>query len=136
MSAGRSAKLAWSLAGVCVSLMLASLVLLLVLSRAAEVSSYYYEDAAVAVTFALVGAVVAAHRRDNPIGWLFLAIGLSGSLGVVSNEYANFTLVTDPGALPAGPVAAWLSVWTWWPAYGLVPLVLLLFPDGRLPSPR
>jgi hypothetical protein len=136
MRVGRPARLAWSLAGGCVALVLGSLVLLLALSHAAEVSRYYYEDAAVAVAFALLGAVVAAHRPANPIGWLFLAIGLSGALGVVSNEYVSYTLVVDPGALPGGPVAAWLSAWTWWPAYGLVPLVLLVFPDGRLPSPR
>jgi ABC-type multidrug transport system fused ATPase/permease subunit len=136
MSVARPAQLAWSLAGACVALVLSSLVLLLAVSHAGDVSQYYYEDAAVAVAFALLGAVVAAHRPDNPIGWLFLAIGLSGALGVVSNEYVNYTLATAPGTLPGGPVAAWLSAWTWWPAYGLVPLVLLIFPDGRLPSPR
>jgi hypothetical protein len=88
------------------------------------------------LAFALLGAVVAAHRPENPIGWLFLAIGLSGAIGVISNEYVHYTLVVDPGALPGDSVAAWLSGWTWWPAFGLVPLVLLVFPDGRLPSPR
>jgi hypothetical protein len=121
MTVGRPARLAWSLAGACVALVLSSLVLLLAASQAGEVTQYYYEDAAVAVSFALLGAVVAAHRPENPIGWLFLAIGLSGALGVVSNEYAKYTLVTAPGALPGGSVAAWLSGWTWWPAYGLVP---------------
>jgi hypothetical protein len=136
MRVRRPALLAWSLAGGCVLLVVSSLVLLLALSHAADVSRYYYEDAAVAVAFALLGAVVAAHRPANAIGWLLLAIGLSGALGVVSNEYVNYTLVVDPGALPGGPIAAWLSGWTWWPAYGLVPLVLLVFPDGRLPSAR
>jgi hypothetical protein len=136
MPASRSAQLAWSLAGACVALVLASLVLLLVVPHAANLSQYYYEDAAVAVAFALLGAVVAARRPENPIGWLFLAIGLSGALGVVSNEYVHYTLVTAPGALPGAAVAAWLSLWTWWPAYGLVPLVLLVFPDGHLISPR
>jgi hypothetical protein len=136
MTVGRPARLAWSLAGACVALVLSSLVLLLAVSHAWDVSQYYFEDAAVAVAFALLGAVVAAHRPENPIGWLFLAIGLSGALGVVSNEYVRYTLVTAPDALPGGSVAAWLSGWTWWPAYGLVPLVLLVFPDGRLPSPR
>jgi len=136
MTVGRPARLAWSLAGACVALVLSSLVLLLAVAHACDVSQYYFEDAAVAVAFALLGAVVAAHRPENPIGWLFLAIGLSGALGVVSNEYVRYTLVTAPDALPGGSVAAWLSGWTWWPAYGLVPLVLLVFPDGRLPSPR
>jgi two-component system, NarL family, sensor kinase len=136
MRVGQPARLAWLLAGACVALVLSSLVLLLAASHAGDTSQYYYEDAAVAVAFALLGAIVAAHRPENPIGWLFLAIGLSGALGVVSNEYVHYTLVVDPGALPGGPVAAWLSGWTWWPAYGLVPLVLLVFPDGHLRSPR
>jgi two-component system, NarL family, sensor kinase len=136
MSVRRPARLAWSLAGVCVVLVLASLVLLLAGSHAGEASEYYFEDAAVAGGFALVGAIVAGHHPANPIGWLFLAIGLSGALGVISNEYVTYTLVTAPGALPGGSIAASVSLWSWWPAYGLVPLVLLLFPDGHLPSPR
>ena len=36
------------------------------------------------------------------------------------------------GLLPA----AWLSQWAWWPPLGAVPVLLLLVPDGRLPSPR
>ena len=136
MRGGQPGRLAWSLAGACVALVLSSLALLLAVSHAGDVSQYYYEDAAVAVAFALLGAVVANHRPANPIGWLFLAIGLSGAVGVVSNEYVHYTLATAPGALPGGPVVAWLSLWIWWPAYGLVPLVLLVFPDGRLPSPH
>jgi hypothetical protein len=106
MTVDRPGRLAWSLAGACVALVLGSLVLLLAVSQAWDVSQYYFEDAAVAVAFALLGAVVAAHRPENPIGWLFLAIGLSGALGVVSNEYVKYTLVTAPGALPGGSVAA------------------------------
>jgi hypothetical protein len=75
MTVGRPARVAWSLAGACVALVLSSLVLLLAVSRAGEVSRYYYEDAAVAVAFALLGAVVAAHRPENPIGWLFWPSG-------------------------------------------------------------
>jgi hypothetical protein len=136
MTVRRPARLAWSLAGVCVALVLASLVLLLAGTHAGEASEYYFEDGAVAVAFAVVGAIVAGHQPANPIGWLFLLIGLSGALGVVSNEYVTYTLVTAPGALPGGSIAASVSLWSWWPAYGLVPLVLLLFPDGRLPSRR
>ena len=55
--------------------MLSSLALLLAVSHAGDVYQYCYEDAAVALAFALLGAVVAAHRSENPIGWLFLASG-------------------------------------------------------------
>jgi hypothetical protein len=44
MIVGQPARLAWSLAGACVALMLSSLVLLLAVSHAGDVSQYYYED--------------------------------------------------------------------------------------------
>jgi hypothetical protein len=46
MTVGRPARLAWSLAGACVALVLSSLVLLLAVSHAGDTSQYYYEDAA------------------------------------------------------------------------------------------
>ena len=67
MRGGQPGRLAWSLAGACVALVLSSLALLLAVSHAGDVSQYYYEDAAVAVAFALLGAVVANHRPANPI---------------------------------------------------------------------
>ena len=68
MRGGQPGRLAWSLAGACVALVLSSLALLLAVSHAGDVSQYYYEDAAVAVAFALLGAIVATHRPANPIG--------------------------------------------------------------------
>jgi hypothetical protein len=47
---------------------LSSVALLLAVSHAGD-ASQYYEDGAVAVAFALLGALVAAHRPENPIGW-------------------------------------------------------------------
>ena len=58
MRVGRPARLAWSLAGACVALVLGSLVLLLAASHAGDTSQYYYEDAAVAVAFALLAWAV------------------------------------------------------------------------------
>jgi hypothetical protein len=61
MRVGRPARLAWSLAGACVALVLSSLALLLAVSHAGDVSQYYYEDAAVAVAFCAAG-----RRRGRP----------------------------------------------------------------------
>jgi hypothetical protein len=95
---------AWSLAGACVALMLSSLVLLLAVSYAGDVSQYYYDDAAVAVAFALLGAVVAGHRPENPIGWQFLPSERSGALGIVSNEYVHYTLVVETPSCSPTPI--------------------------------
>jgi hypothetical protein len=90
-----------------------------------------------AVTFPLVGALVAARRPGNPLGWIFCVIGLSQGLVTVSWEYGTYALRTSPGSVPGGEVASWFSVWSWALGLGLlVTFALLLFPDGRLPSPR
>jgi hypothetical protein len=85
--------------------------------------------------FATVGAVVAA-RRGNTIGWLFLGVGLVAATGALCVEYALRARVTAPGSLPAGELAAWAAGWLFTLNFPAVGLLLLLFPDGRLPSLR
>ncbi len=51
-------------------------------------------------------------------------------------QYARYALLAAPAALPAGQAAAWIFSLVWVPAVGLAVFVLLLFPDGRLPSRR
>jgi len=48
-----------------------------------------------------------------------------------------YALVSQPGSLPGAKIAAWLAEWTWVPSVGLIgTFLVLLFPDGRLPSRR
>ena len=52
-------------------------------------------------------------------------------------DHAAFALITHPGSIPGGQVFAWLSVVAWIPLILMVLLFLpMLFPDGRLLSPR
>jgi hypothetical protein len=86
--------------------------------------------------FMVVGAVVVAHRPGNAVGWIFSAIGLLSAVGVLTMEYAEYALLTRQGSLPGATLAAWFS-WWWLPILGLIfVFTLLLFPTGRLPSPR
>jgi hypothetical protein len=94
-------------------------------------------DAAVAVTYSTVGAVIASRRRENAVGWLFCGIGLLHGITVFTGEYAKYALLTQPDTLPAGVAAAWLGTWVWMPGVVLnVTFLLLIFPHGRLPSRR
>jgi signal transduction histidine kinase len=86
--------------------------------------------------FATVGAVVASRRRGMGIGWWFLALALCVAVREVASQYAVHALITSPGSLPAGVWMAWVSNSTWIAPFGVVGFLLLLFPDGRLPSPR
>ena len=93
--------------------------------------------ALLAITFPLVGAVVAARRPRNPLGWIFCVIGLSYGLTVTGEAYAIYALRTAPGSLPGGGLMSWLGNWALAPGLGLLmTFALLLFPDGRLPSRR
>jgi hypothetical protein len=90
-----------------------------------------------AMSFPLVGAVIATHRPGNPLGWIFLVIGLSQGLVVCGYEYASYVFRTAPGTAPGGGLGVWVSQWAWAPGLGLLlTFVPLLFPDGRLPSRR
>jgi two-component system, NarL family, sensor kinase len=98
--------------------------------------TFVVTNSLIGVTFAGCGGILAWHRPRNPIGWLFVAAGLA---------YSTTALATPLGALlheAAAPIALQRLVitifaWSWPWSIGLVlPLALLLFPDGRPPSRR
>jgi len=87
--------------------------------------------------FATVGLLLASRRPDNAIGWIFSAVGFGIALGWLAAEYAARALVERPGSLPGGLWLVWLSEAVLTPTFFLASvLLLLLFPDGRPPSPR
>ena len=86
------------------------------------------------LAFAAVGAIVAGHRPANPIGWLFLAEGLGFAVGVATDTFARHAI--RAGAAPSSVAwADWLGSILGELGFLFV-LAVLLFPDGRLPSPR
>jgi hypothetical protein len=85
--------------------------------------------------FATVGALVAA-RRANTVGWLFLGLGFVAALHAFSMAYGERDTLVDPASLPSGSLVELLAGWLWPLNFLLFCLILLLFPDGRLPSPR
>jgi hypothetical protein len=89
-----------------------------------------------AVTSSTVGTIIASRRPENPIGWILCAVGLLWATNTFFSFYAIRALVTHPGSLPSGEAAAWFSTWIVYPAFGLLPYLFLLFPDGRPLSRR
>jgi class 3 adenylate cyclase len=86
--------------------------------------------------FAVVGLVLALRRPGHAIGWLFVAMGLVAAVAAFAFEYAAYAYATAPGSLPAAAWLAWVAYWTWLLNLPALAALLLLFPDGRLPSPR
>ena len=88
----------------------------------------------VIVPFAAVGVLVARRQPRNPVGWLLAGMAVLVLLANVGSLYALLDYRLGH-RLPLGPVALLLDV-SWEPTFMTLPLVILLFPDGRLPSAR
>src|SRR5918997_1204036 len=137
MSRRIAAWVAWSVCAFSLALTALSLLLLaLNLSHpAVHIYTYWAENILFAVGFSTVGAVIASRGSpENPIGWLFCAIGLFFGVIHFSAEYAIYALLARPRTLVGGEAAAWILTWGWVLAVGLIVFLALLFPNGRLPS--
>src|SRR5829696_4337507 len=140
MSTRAIARLAWALCAV--SLLILALSLLLIVlgwSTPLPGAQTPWRDQAVSVVGIIgapvLGGLIASRRPKNPYGWVWLIFGLGLSLQLLAGAYASYALV-EPGSLvaqktiphllnPGGPLALTLGSF-----------LLLLFPTGRLPSPR
>jgi len=90
------------------------------------------------VAYALVGGLIAVRQPRNPLGWIFSAVGVFAGLTSLLGDRNYLGLCLWSGAVaPCIQIAQWLSLWVWMPTTMLpMSFVLLLFPDGRLPSRR
>ena len=89
----------------------------------------------IAVVYAAVGFVVARRQPGNPIGWILITFIVVFLLSGVAGGYAALYYRFGHHGLPLAPVAALLTP-LWAPALLLFPVVILLFPDGRLAARR
>jgi hypothetical protein len=131
--------LAWSLWALSLALTALSLLLLILnLSHPdVPVYSFWAENVLFSIGYSTVGAVIVPRMsQENLIGWLFCAIGLLWAVIHLIGEYAIYTLLAEPGSLPAGEIASWVYTWPWVLGLGLIVFLSLLFPNGRLPSAR
>jgi signal transduction histidine kinase len=77
-----------------------------------------------AIAFTPLGVFVLRRLPGHPLGRLMSAAGVFAAASALTVCWSDL--------LPM----AWLSQWTWWPPLATVPVLLLLVPDGALPSPR
>jgi signal transduction histidine kinase len=134
------ARLAWIAFAFLTALLILGLLLTLLpaAARGGSAKSANYGTLLVSVimfSFPVVGVLISSRDPRNRIGWIFLLIGFAWELGAFLSGYSIFGLVTHPGSLPGPDVSAALTPWLWVPGIGLPgTFLLLLFPNGRLPS--
>ena len=139
MSNRTAARLAWSIWTLCVPLTAFAGLLNFLTASAQDRSGWSFSImlSVLFLTFPMVGALIASRRPENPIGWIFCAVGLIIGVGIFAESYATYALHTNSATLPGEEYAAWLSSWSGGPGGLLAAAFLfLLFPDGRLPSRR
>ena len=90
----------------------------------------------IGLSFGLCGCVIAVHRPRHPVGWLYAG---GGALQLATAATAPVAQLLHDAGGSVDVTRLLLTVYAWsWPWHiGLVlPMALLLLPDGRLPSPR
>ena len=128
-------RLAWTLCGVALALVLTGPASLMLSRDGALIFSLAFGS--VLVSTAVVGAVVASRLPHNPIGWILLAMGVGLGLSATGTAFGALGVLTSHGPLPGDDLAVWFGNWTFVPVvYGGVAALLHLFPDGHFLSPR
>jgi signal transduction histidine kinase len=140
MKQRRAAILAWGAAGL--AYLISGFAIALAITNGAalrnvDLAGAFVQAVVPALAIAVVAGLIASRRPHNPIGWLLLFGATASALQGLASQYVVHTLVVDRGSLPAVGWVAWLGSTFGGLVYpGIVALILLLFPDGRLPSSR
>ena len=129
-----------AVAALSIALLLGGLPLAYLARHAVTTGLWTFTDVFEELTFLavpVVGFVLASRRPANKIGWILLAAGALIGLGFFCHNYGSYgLLVARPGALPGARAAQWFVNLNWIVPVGAFASVLLLFPDGMLPSRR
>ena len=101
------------------------------------IDDIYATDLLIGASFTVLGLVVARRRPENPIGWLFMAIGVIEAMASAADHLAIIGLAD--GRRPAW--AVWAAWWAYWTTSFVVPsglflTLLVVFPTGRALSRR
>ena len=99
-------------------------------------TSFLATNGLMGFAFATSGLLIAWFRPRHPLGWLLVAAGLAHATSALMAPVAEILDANDgPLALLRAVVTVYMFAWPWSIALFL-PMALLLFPDGHLPSPR
>ncbi len=88
-----------------------------------------------AIAYAALGALI-VRRAGNLVGWFMLAEGAATAVMTTGSAYAIFGVKAHPGTLTAAAAAGTLAESVFVIVAVDLAAIFLVFPTGRLPSPR
>ena len=137
MSHRSAARIAWSIVGVAILGAAASLTIAAV-GGAGVKGGLLVAIATIALFLvaSIVGGLVASRHPSNPIGWILCCFSAINGVSLVLEGYTEYYVSSGSGSRLVAETAAWINTWSYIAAFLAVTLVLLLFPDGHLPSRR
>jgi hypothetical protein len=143
MSHRTAAWLAWSLWALCVALIALTLLLDFLTGEVIPAGvpgerpglGFAVLTGVLSLAYPTVGTLIASRLPTNPIGWIFCGMGLLYGAGRFTTAYADYAL-TENFTFPGGESVAWFSSCLWFATLTLGVFLILLFPDGQLPSRR
>jgi signal transduction histidine kinase len=91
--------------------------------------------AGVSLAWLVTGSMIVSRQPKNASGWIFSAIGLVVALNLLPQVLVVKGAKVDPGSVPFLGVWASLGEYAFF-AVALIPLLFLLYPDGRPPTAR
>ncbi len=128
MSKRAAAILSWGGAVIVVLATAATIVLSFLVSLPATTA---FADMLNGLISGLVGALIAARRPQNPIGWSVLVIGLCISVNSFNDAYFALVLPYGLERAPGALFLAWLSGLLWVVLFMQLTVLLHLFPTGH-----
>jgi len=89
----------------------------------------------VGLLWMVTGSLIVSRQPRNTAGWIFLAIGVALPVGSLAGTLVVTGVKTHPGSVPLVGLWAVINEYIFLPVV-LLPMLFLLFPDGRPPTPR
>jgi signal transduction histidine kinase len=100
-----------------------------------DVPPLAWSDLVLGTIYPVAGAVVVRTRPRNAIGWVLVSASMMGPY-LLAATVGGWSMLVRPEELPLTDLLLWFGIWGFVPYFYVLPMVLLLFPDGRPATPR
>ncbi len=134
MSTRAAAWLAWSVWALCVALAALAIFLDFYIPPTKHDPNFQALVGVPLLVYPTIGTLVVSRHPKNAVGYILLGLGIVLEAQAFAAAYSNYALFAQPSSVPGRMIAHWVHAYAVGPSVMLgAVLLILLFPDGRLP---